>query len=165
MNENRQDSAPERGVVKRVREDGLEGEGSRRVVPLKHGEPVEAGLGLAYYNSLRALFENEPELFESLLAIAQDRIRDAAPAHIARLRQALFLRHGDGTLDPMMRDVLLSACQVTPEGPVLVSPFRPESPDDVRAVEEADRRALDRLRRLSRPDDDDTRKGGGRGRG
>lgn len=133
-------------------------EKNERVVLLKNGARIEAGLGSATYLALRGLLEQEPELFQSLLALAREDPIDVPENNIAALRDAFFLR-SDGRPSLATRNVLLSAYRQTPDGPTLVHPFRFGSAEEVKREERAENNAWDRVRRwLS---DDDTPGSGG----
>lgn len=94
--------------------------------PLKNGADIEIGIGQAYLRTLEGMLTNQPELFDSCRMIAQGQGENVPEAHRRSLRKSLVLRP-DGTLLPGFADILLSAYQETPEGPVLANPFRLDS--------------------------------------
>lgn len=124
-----------------------------RVLPLKNGRQIEARLGLATYQSLGYLFQRDPGLFLALRDIAEGRPEKVAPRQTSALREALFLRR-DLSIDDSVRDVLLSAYQEAPDGPVLVNPFKLQNPDEARALEQMQKAGFDRAIRLLRSDDE-----------
>jgi len=106
----------------------MEGELSderREVMALRNGGEIEIGMGQAYLGILQGLQSKEPGKFQSLV----DHARGAELPKDARawLSSALVLRP-DGTLLPGLLDVLRSAYRETPEGSVLVNPFRIDTP-------------------------------------
>jgi hypothetical protein len=136
----------------RVTKEGVLTDENEEMVTLKNGTRFDAGLTRAAYQTLDAFLEREPELFGSLLALARDQ-QDAVPAdHITRLRAALLVRP-DGTLVPVVREVLLSAYRDTPDGPALVHPVRFASAEEVAREERAEEASWNWLNRWLREDD------------
>jgi hypothetical protein len=126
-------------------------------VSLKNGSEIDAGWGITFWRALQSLLDQHPEHLQALLAIAKGRSEDA-PA-----RSVAFLRHGglllrDRTVNPDAQAVLLSAYQETAEGPVLVNPFRLDSPEQAQALESRDAERSHRLLRwLKRRENDEGR--------
>jgi hypothetical protein len=125
----------------------------RKILPLKNGGQIEAAFGLAGWRSLEHLLEQSPQNFRALLAIAEGRPGDADAQSIAHLSDSLFLRP-DGSLEPGMRDVLLSSHTVTSEGSVLVNPFRLDTSDQAHTLEQIDDTGYQWLRREIRRTDE-----------
>lgn len=127
----------------------------RFTLPLKNGALADVRDALVDLNYLRAELALNPEGFQILLDLAHAR----PPTTATSERIELLKKHGhlsrDGTLPATIRDILLSAHQVTPEGPVLVSPFKLESATDRLLVERAERQIQDVHRRLARGSDED----------
>jgi len=142
----------------RVREDRVQVEGQTSW-PLKNGYQVELRRGMADYQSLGLLFEKDSSLFQALLTIAQGRPHDVSTENTAALRNGLYLLP-DFSMREDLRNVLLSAYQETPDGCVLVNPFRLESTDQAGALEHMEKAALERLLRLIGGDKDEGRSGG-----
>lgn len=135
------------------------------MIRLRNGGQISASEGTAAFSTLTGLLERAPDRLAAMAAIALGRPGDAAPEHVAALTKGLMLRP-DGSIPDYLRVVLLAAYQETPEGPVLVNPFRPENEVQVRRLERLDRDALERLRRvLGGYDGDDPPDVSGRGRG
>src|SRR5580704_17015667 len=121
---------------------------------LKNGGQVEGSSGIGTLRALESLLVQSPDLFNALLAIVQGRAQDATPEAITELRKATFIGARTGAVIPEIRDVLLSAYQETPEGPVLVNPYRFESEAEAREVERDYGQSLDWLARHLRRKDD-----------
>ncbi len=117
-----------------IREDRLEEDFSRKVLPLKNGGATEIAVGLVTADILRDLLEKQPEHFEVLLALARGQNQDLPVRSLAYLRRDEFLMKG-AVIKPLYRDILLSSYQQTPDGPVIVNPFRLDDEADARAVQ------------------------------
>lgn len=130
-------------------------EANREQITLRTGAVVERGLARAFYGMLTSLAEQDPVALAALLAIAQG--RDANPALVARLAaEGLLPDHGQPR--PVARAVLLAAFRDTPEGPVLVDPFRYNSAEDLGRQEALDNHSTKWLLRdiFRTTDGDDT---------
>jgi hypothetical protein len=102
-----------------LREERMEEERADTMYPLKAGGQIGGRHGRFVLLDLEGILEQSPHLFQALLAIVQDRREDAPPEALARLSDCGYLKADDGTVRADIRDVLLSAFQDTPEGPVL----------------------------------------------
>jgi hypothetical protein len=96
----------------------------RKEAVLKNGGTIDLLTGLAYEAALRALLEQEPAVFQDLLAIANGRADDVSEGSIAHLK-ASFLLRANGTIEPRLLSVLSSSyLPHGPHGPCIVSPFK-----------------------------------------
>lgn len=130
-----------------LREERLEDEVEDKLFPLKNGGQIGGNHGQGVLENLRDLLEDDPQLFQALLAIVQGRPQDATPEAVSQLRSDLFLRADNGAIRPDIRDVLLSAYNETAEGPVLVNPFVLTSSEQPVELERMNKEANDRLLR------------------
>lgn len=92
---------------------------------LKNGTEVDARAAYVIWRMLEALQEKKPQECQSFAHLWCGTKPDLS----ATTLQALGNRHrywfaDDGTLSPMVREVLLNAYRDTPEGVVIVSPFQ-----------------------------------------
>jgi hypothetical protein len=136
-----------------LREGRLEEE-AERVFTLKNGKQMRGGEAIAALRGLQALLEQRPYLFRALLAIVQGRAEEAASEDIALLKDGCWLRADNGVLRDTIRDVLLSAYQETPEGPVLTNPFRFRDQGEANQIERIEEAHFNRLIRELRKRDD-----------
>ena|SRR5579872_445871 len=122
-------------------------QGGETILPLKNGRQIEVRLGLATYQSLTRLFENDRHLFNALRSIAEGHSATVGPARTRALRHGLFLQQDLSIREPV-RDVLLSAYQETAEGCILANPFKLDRPEQARMLEQLEKAGLDRIIRL-----------------
>jgi hypothetical protein len=110
-------------------EDEMLNEGHRNAIlrkeaVLKKGGTIDLLTGLAYEAALRALLEQEPAVFQNLLAIANGRAEGVSEESVAHLK-ASFLLKPNGSIDPRLLSVLSSSYVPDgPHGPCIVSPFK-----------------------------------------
>jgi hypothetical protein len=124
----------------------------RKQYTLKNGQQIEGRRGCLALLDLKGLLEQSPQFFRALLAIVQGRLEDASPEAVAYLKDCGYLRADTGAVRADIPDVLLSAYQETPEGPVLVNPFKFNSTDEAREVEQSEKTSIDWLIRELRKD-------------
>lgn len=130
-------------------------------VQLKNGTEIDARWGLAELTQLKYFFDQDTDVFDALLAVAQGRPGEVPAAGLDYLREASFLDDHD-VLNEATRNVLLSAYRATPEGAVLVNPFRLHDRNEAIGLENMlDEKQLRRLRKMYR---DGPGPGPGRGR-
>jgi hypothetical protein len=96
-----------------------------RTLRLKNGAQVNPRVAYVAWRMLGALHEGRPDECFALFALARDGNATCSREKLVELRQ----RHrywftDDGTIDPVTRDVLLSAVRESPEGVVVVNPFQ-----------------------------------------
>lgn len=109
----------------------------RPKLTLKDGYEVDARSALVLLESLRAKLEVHPDQFRSLLALAEGRHEDTDPAHLKHLQDQGYLESA-GSIRPEVRSILLSAYTASPEGVVLVNPFRLQNEGEKQVAERAD---------------------------
>jgi len=111
----------------------LPADDERPKLRLKNGSEVDAQIAYVRWRMLGAEQTTRPHLVEALLAFARgnpDSISTEVAAETKERHSFWFTR--DGALEPIVRDVLLSAYRETPDGVVIVNPF------DLRTQQEAD---------------------------
>lgn len=143
------------GIMPTMSADGMGtvlDEDGKTVLPLKNGRQIDVRLGLATYRTLCRFFEKDPELFNALRALAEGRDDLVSRYQRVALRRALLLR-SDLTIRDAVRDVLLSSYQ-EPDGPVLTNPFKLDSPEQARRLEQMEQAGLDKLLRRLWSDED-----------
>jgi len=121
----------------------------RGKLTLKDGLEVDAREAQVLTELLRAKMQVRPEEFRSLLALAQGNPQDASPVSLQPLQDQGLL-DSSGIILPMVRSILLSAYTITPEGPVLVSPFHLRNEADKQTAERAEEQNDQILRRWLR---------------
>lgn len=115
-----------------------------QILTLKNGAQAPVRAALAECSSLRVLLRQHPHHFQVLLQLmnsdhAQERAREAALKQSIRfLRSSAYLEK-DGGLRALVRDILESGYQVTPDGPVITQPFLLTTEEDKAAAERAER--------------------------
>lgn len=118
-----------------------------RAVRLKSGERADVRVAAAEWRVLNALAGTDPHLFAAAVELAH--ARPVSPEVSGQLRQ-FRLTTAAGHLRPVLAAVLRSGYQLTPDGPVVVSPFDPETEADRAAVREVERVSDANLERLRR---------------
>jgi hypothetical protein len=141
-------------------EDGQKGEleiGPDYTMTLKNGERIDIKDGYAAWNNLNYVLQKQPALFAAVWAKAQG--EKISPAMQRALRRAL-LTLKSGELRNGILNVVLSAYQKTPDGPVIVNPFKLETEADRQAFDDCERRGLRNTEQLFGGDDlpDDLRR-------
>jgi hypothetical protein len=130
-----------------VQEEHL-AEGPEDQFTLKSGGKTSAIGGHFAVLHLQALLDQSPDDFRALLAIARGQPQDAAPECVERLKRGLLLHPRTGEIYPSdLRDILLSAYQETPDGPVLVNPFRLNDAAEAQEVERKQKEGVNWLLR------------------
>ncbi len=115
----------------------MTGNGTRPTITLKDGSVIEAWLAATVWEQLKDLLREEPpEVFQSLLALAQGREGDANPQHLGTLAVSLFVNEGDHSIDPVVQSVLLNSYVTADTGPG-IAPLRLMSAADKVVAEEA----------------------------
>jgi hypothetical protein len=104
---------------------------------LKNGKLVNVEDALIELEGLRETQESFPGEFQAMVALAQGRPQEAHPRHLKSLRRYGLIGR-DGALWPLTADVLLSSLEMSPEGPVLVNPFKLSSQAEKLLAERAD---------------------------
>jgi hypothetical protein len=97
---------------------------NKREVRLRNGALHDVGLVNGAMLFFRGLSEHKPDHFRILLEMIEGRGVTSSPEALRELREAGVVA-ADGTMRPLFRDVLQSACRETPEGLVIASPFSP----------------------------------------
>ena len=115
----------------------------RNRLSLKKGSDADVLLALSQLDHLGAMLRVRPERFLTLLALAQGRPEEAKQEHITHLTKSGFISK-DGSISQDLRELLLSAYQMTGDGPVLVNPFKLQTNEDKRKADRADRQ-IDRF--------------------
>jgi hypothetical protein len=140
-------------------------EESWKIVRLKkkdeHEETVEieATKGWIILGALGTLLAENPEQFQTLLALAEGQAVAIDPQHMAYLRDWGFVGGPD---ENMTSKILLAAYKETTEGTVLVNPFDVADLNEARTLENEEemrqQRAIRRLQsRIKRWEDDEGR--------
>ncbi len=112
---------------------------------LKSGGEINVVGGHFAVLQLQALLDKSPEDFRTLLAIARGNPQDAVPDSIERLKGGFLHPRTCEVHPPILRDILLSSYQETPEGPVLVNPFQLNQATDAQEVERQTKEGLNWL--------------------
>jgi len=141
------------GVPAQLVEEVLAEEG-RKLFPLKKGGEIDGAIGQAIWEMLQDLYDQKPQLFASLLAIAEDRGAGVPLDHVAALQHDLFLRGDDATVVSDVKAVLLSSAKTTTEGLTLVNPFRVTSEAEAAALQQSRDDLVEKYRRMIRDDND-----------
>lgn len=116
---------------------------------LKNGSEVDARSAYVDWRMLFAEQDLHPNNVQSLIALARgdpDSVSKEVVAELRERHRLWFAR--DGTLEPIVRDVLLSAYRDTPEGVVIVNPFEltnQRDADTFSKIQRRDDRLLSRL--------------------
>lgn len=101
-------------------------EKAKLILRLKNGEQAEARLALADRDSLEQLLQFQPQVFDVLLRLCRGDVPQKPDATWRESVEILKKRRDlldDGTVRPLVRNVMLSSCQMTPDGPVMTQPF------------------------------------------
>jgi hypothetical protein len=112
----------------------------QRNVRLKKGGQICLEAALIHLGALQILLDDMPNHFPTLLAIAREDQYKTDQESVSVLRYYGFLRQDD-TIHPGLRDVLLSAYEEIPDGPLLSNPFT-----------DVDTNEIERLNRLRKQD-------------
>lgn len=118
------------------------------ILTLKNGAKVNGRHALAMRDLLEALLRHHPNEFATLLELCQSQ-PGSQPPPLSQATIRCLQDHGsldaDGTLRPIIRDVMLSSYHATPDGPVLTQPFTLATIEEKRIADglddAADRRA------------------------
>lgn len=127
----------------------MAGEENKREVTLRSGAVAEAGSVMGVLRLLQGLAEHNPEYFHLLLDISRGENPTDYSRVMAELKRAGAITP-DGSVRPLFRDVLLSACRETPEGIVVGSPFAPQDEAEAAYVQTHVTASEDRLVRFTR---------------
>ena len=96
------------------------------ILRLKNGEPEEARWALAERNILDRLLRIQPQVFDVLLRLCRGDVPQTQDVTWHESLEILKKRRDvldDGTVRPLVRNVMLSSYQMTPDGPVMTQPF------------------------------------------
>ena len=131
------------------------------ILQLKNGGHADVRHALIECHRLDRLMRVYPQHFDVLLSLC--RSEPAVPGRQNTSKNSVqFLKtHGsllkDGTVRPLVRDVLLSGYQITPDGSVVTRPFAISSPEQEQIVEtiqqEIYQNFADAVRRAASPDE------------
>ena len=119
--------------------------GGEYQISLKNGSRHDLRIAQAIWEALAPLITTHPDLFAAALNLANGIA--PSPAMSRELRRE-FMTLENGELRAIIRDVLLSSYQETADGPILISPFKVESPADRQAFEECEKRAARNTTRM-----------------
>ncbi len=135
-----------------------------QMLTLKNGELAPVRRAIVLVGFLSDLLESEPQKFQTLLDLARVGNTSLLPDKSKVTQEAVryFERHAycdnDGNIDPVVRNVVLSAYQATPEGPVLIQPFRLANAEEKAIAERMEMQLVNWLRKGLRgrfPGDED----------
>jgi hypothetical protein len=131
---------------------------------LKNGAKVNARHALAERSRLERLLRNHPDHFGALMRLSKAQAAGSNQFDQTTIQESVrFLKNNgdllkDGQVRSIVRDVLISSYQETPDGPVMTQPFLLASKEDKRIAdrieEDADQRFQEWLRE-ARSDKDD----------
>lgn len=127
-----------------------------RKLTLKNGTSISAAAGDTNYDLLSKLLEKEPALFQTMLAIARNPKAEVPIKDVRFLAHAGFLTNRTRTMNEDMRNVILSSYTETPEGPVLLNPFKLETEEEASYLQEIEKQGNVRLRKFLGNTLDDT---------
>jgi len=135
------------GVINSM-EDHLLGRDNpnRPKLRLKNGSEVDAIIAYVDWQMLGAVETRSPDKLAALLAIARGEEASVAPQMLADLRSGYPWFEPDGTMEPIVRNVILSAMRHTSEGSLLVFPFDIKTETDKNIFTQVQREDDDFLR-------------------
>lgn len=114
---------------------------SASTVTLKNGKVVEGRMAVAQFNLLQLYFNFHKEHFAALRSLAAEPRGEVLQKLKDDLRVAGLL-NAQYELRPLVRDLLESAYRITPEGPVLATPFAGQCAADRKFLQQcADRQS------------------------
>jgi hypothetical protein len=147
------------GGVTNSMEDHLLGKDNpnRPKLRLKNGSEVDATIAYVDWQMLEAVETRSPDKLAALLAIARGEEASVAPQMLADLRNGYPWFEPDGTMEPIVRNVILSAMRHTSEGSLLVFPFDIKTETDKNIFTQVQREDDDFLRRKPRGGSDHDR--------
>lgn len=122
---------------------------NRCEVNLRYGLPADPRAVNGVLLFLEALARRDPDQFRALLSLARGEQPTVPPSLLGAWRRAGVVAT-DGSVRPLFRDVLLSACRETPEGLVLASPFAPQTDAEAELIRTHVAAFEDRLARFAR---------------
>jgi hypothetical protein len=103
---------------------------------LKNGAMADVRLAMYVLEELRVKIDQSPEAFQALLALAHGHPDQADPYQVDGLKRRGWVGK-DGHVRQDVADVLLSSLEMTPEGPVLVNPFKLQNKREQRIADKA----------------------------
>ena len=117
-------------------------EGNDSFLPLKNGSSANVRHALAEWRNLERLLRLQPRHFDVLLSLSKGEQLSAPPSTDLGPQNSLEYLKGDGTLledgtvRPIVRDVLLSGFAITPDGPAIHLPFAISNDEQRRIFED-----------------------------
>lgn len=124
------------------------------ILPLKNGSTANVRHALAERRNLERLLRHAPQHFDILLKLCQGTTAEAiARSGIPAEESLKYLQNDtvlqkDGTVRPIVRDVLLSSYQVTPDGPAITMPFAFTTHEQTEMVDAIQQQINERATRL-----------------
>ena len=124
---------------------------NRPKLRLKNGSVVDARWAYVHWQTLQELEMGRRDHLQAFVMLARGDEPDAP----GQTREDLRRRYGecftrDGSLDPIVREVIQSAFRETPEGAVVVNPFQLSSQADMDVLAKVELQVDRELRRLMR---------------
>jgi len=143
--------------------EGMQEGGKEFSLQLKNGNHANVRHALAERSNLERMLRSNPQHFSVLLALCQAHTAEESGVSPVPAPESMeFLKtdgtlESDGTVRPIVRDVLLSSYQITPDGPTLTMPFVFSNPEEPLAVDRIEQQIRQRFKNWlrERPSDDD----------
>jgi hypothetical protein len=120
-----------------------------REVNLRNGTKHDIGLVNAAMLFFSGICEHRPDHFRVILDLAREQ-KPSAPMDVLHDLKRAGVVAADGSVNPLFRDVLLSACRETQEGIILSSPFAPKTATEEDIVRAAVAASEEKIVRFAR---------------
>lgn len=120
---------------------------------LKNGSEVDAKIAYVTWQMLEAVETRRSERLQALVAIARGDDASVGTAMLTELRKGYPWFSPDGTMDPVVRNVIQSSIRDTREGSLLVFPFDIKTQADKDVFTQVQRQDDDIILRRKPPGD------------